>query len=99
MKRNVKFNHSERRASKSSSSDVALDSPVDEKSFKMPPLSKKDSNGAVTRPVHSRTDTGASDWATDNEVEVDDKKVPMPIPPASISFRVLTSFAKAEGPI
>ncbi|KAF2479561.1 phosphatidate cytidylyltransferase [Neohortaea acidophila] len=40
----------------------------------MPPLSKKDSNGAVTRPVHSRTDTGASDWATDNEVEVDDKK-------------------------
>lgn len=73
MKRNIKFNHQERRMSKSSSSENSPDSPTEEKTLKMGP--RKDANGSITRPSHTRTDTGASDWATEDEAKAEDDKV------------------------
>ena len=63
MKRNVKFN-SQRRSSKGSFTDMDGGSPTDAKSNGPRSPTR---NGNVTRPSVSRTDTGASGWATEND--------------------------------
>lgn len=78
-KKDVKFNHRERRMSKSSMSDFNYDSPNDERSPTRSNGAKSPTrNGTVHkekaikeegRPNFDRTDTTASGWATENEDE------------------------------
>ncbi|CAK4033719.1 phosphatidate cytidylyltransferase [Lecanosticta acicola] len=75
-KRDVKFNHRERRMSKSSMPDINYDSPTDERSPTRSNGAKSPTrNGNISRmkdgpkPSMDRTDTTASGWATENEDE------------------------------
>ena len=75
-KKDVKFNHRERRLSKSSMSDFNYESPNDERSPSRHNGAKSPTrNGALSkqlsneRPVVDRTDTTQSGWATENEDE------------------------------
>ncbi|EME47101.1 hypothetical protein DOTSEDRAFT_69164 [Dothistroma septosporum NZE10] len=75
-KKDVKFNHRERRLSKSSMSDFNYESPNDERSPSRHNGAKSPTrNGALSkqigneRPAIDRTDTTASGWATENEDE------------------------------
>lgn len=78
-KKDVKFNHRERRMSKSSMSDVNYDSPSESRSPTRRVNGNKhgDHNGSLSRsredlrPGVGRTDTTASGWQTENE---DDKQ-------------------------
>lgn len=78
-KKDVKFNHRERRLSKSSMSDFNYDSPNDDRSPTRNRAKSPTSNGTLKklkeeedRPDMDRRDTTASGWATENE----DEKVP-----------------------
>jgi len=71
-KRNIKFNHSERRATNSSSSDLGQESPNEERAKSPNALRKTETNGSASsksRPDYDRKDTAASEWATENETE------------------------------
>lgn len=77
-KKDVKFNHNERRESRSSMSDDNKHSPIDEKSPMMRNNGAKSPtrNGSLAkslreeqRPGVDRTDTTQSGWATENEDE------------------------------
>jgi len=75
-KKDVKFNHRERRLSKSSMSDANYDSPNDDRSPTRIRAKSPTSNGIMKqlkeeedRPLMERRDTTASGWATENEDE------------------------------
>lgn len=76
-KRDVKFNHRERRMSKSSMSDINYESPNDDRSPTRANGAKSPArNGNIgksikedSRPGMDRADTTASGWATENEDE------------------------------
>lgn len=75
-KKDVKFNHRERRLSKSSMSDFNYDSPNDDRSPTRSSAKSPTRNGTLKklkeeedRPAMERRDTTASGWATENEDE------------------------------